>query len=49
LVNSQAEDEQASYLQQVLDVLSHAKLYGNLENYHFFTPQVIFLGVMVST
>jgi len=38
----------ASYLQQVLEVLSQEKLYGNLEKCHF-TSQVMFLGYVAST
>ena len=48
LVYSQGEKEHASHLQQVLEVLSQEKLYGNLEKCHFFTPQVVFLGYVVS-
>jgi len=35
LVYSQDEDEHASHLQQVFDVLPHEKLYGNLEKCQF--------------
>ena len=45
LVYSRSEEEHASHLHQVLSILSQEKLYGNLEKCHFFTPQVIFLGV----
>jgi len=38
----------ASHLQQVLEVLSQEKFYGNLEKCHFFTSQVMFLGYEVS-
>jgi len=36
------------YLLQVLQILAQEKLYGNLEKCHLFTPQVIFLGYVVS-
>ena len=48
LVYSKGEREYVSHLQQVLQVLSQEKLYGNLENCHFFTSQVVFLGYVVS-
>ena len=47
LVYSQGEEEHANHLQQVLEVLSQEKLYGNLEKCHFFIPQVVFLGYVV--
>jgi len=31
-----------------LSILAQEKLYGNLEKCHFFTPQVIFSGYVVS-
>ena len=48
LVYSRSEEEHASHLHHVLSILSQEKLYGNLEKCHFFTPQVIFLGHVVS-
>jgi len=48
LVYNQNEEEHASHLHQVWSILSQEKLYGNLEKCHFFTPQVIFLGYVVS-
>jgi len=48
LVYSHDEEEHASYLHQVLSILAQEKLYGNLEKCHLFTPQVIFLGYVVS-
>ena len=48
LVYRQDEVEHASYFQQVLDVLSHEKLYGNLPKYHLFTPHVVFLAHVLS-
>jgi len=48
LVYSRSEKEHASHLHQVLSILAQEKLYGNLEKCHFFTPQVIFLGYVVS-
>ena len=48
LVYSRSETEHASHLHQVLSILAQEKLYGNLEKCHFFTPQVIFLGYVVS-
>jgi len=48
LVYSWSEEEHASHLYQVLSILAQGKLYRNLKKYHFFTPQVIFLGYVVS-
>ena len=48
LIYSKSEEEHVGHLHQVLDILSQEKLYGNLEKSHFFTPQVIFLGYVVS-
>ena len=48
LVYSKTEEEHAHHLYQVLSILSHEKLYGNLEKCHFFISQVIFLGYIVS-
>jgi len=48
LVYSKSEEEHAHHLHQVLSILSQKKLYGNLEKCHFFSPQVIFLGYVVS-
>jgi len=48
LVYNWSEEEHASHLHQVLSILSQENLYGNLEKCHFFTPQVIFLGYVVS-
>jgi len=48
LVYSKSEEEHVHHLHQVLSILSQEKLYGNLEKCHFFTPQVIFLGYVVS-
>jgi len=31
-----------------LQVLSQERIYGNLKKCHFFTPQVVFLGYVVS-
>jgi len=45
LIYNRSEEEHASHLHQVLSILAQEKLYGNLEKCHFFTPQVIFLGV----
>ena len=42
------EEEHDNHLYQVLSILAQEKLYGNLEKCHFFTPQVIFLGYVVS-
>jgi len=48
LVYSRCEEEHASDLHQVLSILAQEKLYGNVNKCHFFTPQVIFLGYVVS-
>ena len=48
LVYSQSEEEHVTHLHQVLSILTQEKLYGNLEKCHFFTPEVIFLGYVVS-
>ena len=48
LIYSQSEEDHATHLCQVLSILSEEKLYGNLENCHFFTSQVMFLGYVVS-
>ena len=48
LVYSRCEEEHATHLREVLRILAQEKLYGNLEKCHFFTPQVIFLGYVVS-
>jgi len=48
LVYSRDEQEHVDHLHQVLSILAQEKLYGNLEKCHFFTPQVIFLGYVVS-
>jgi len=45
---SRNEEEHASHLHQVLSILAQEKLYGNLEKCHFFTPQVTFLGYVIS-
>jgi len=48
LIYSQDEVMHTSHFQQLLEVLSQEKLYGNLEKCHFFTSQVMFLGYVVS-
>ena len=48
LVYSQNEEDHATHLRQVLQILSNEKLYGNLEKCQFFTSQVMFLGYVVS-
>ena len=49
LVYSKTEEEHAKHLQQVLEILSQEQLYGNMEKCYFFTPQVVFLGFIVSS
>ena len=48
LVYSQSEEDHATHLRQVLQILSNEKLYGNLEKCQFFTSQVMFLAYVVS-
>ena len=48
LVYSQSEEEHTEHFHEVLSTLTREKLYGNLEKCHFFSPQVIFLGYIVS-
>jgi len=48
LIYNRGEMEHVNHLQQVLQVLSQEKPYGNLEKCHFFTSQVVFLGYVVS-
>ena len=49
LVYNRTQEHHAKHLQRVLSILAHEKLSGNLEKCHFFTPQVIFHGYVVST
>jgi len=42
-----SEEEHALY--QVLSILSYEKLIGNLEECYIFSPQVIFLGYVMSS
>ena len=48
LVYSRGEEEHSKHLHEVLSVLAQEQLYGNLEKCHFYSPQVKFLGYMVS-
>ena len=48
LVYSRDEQDHANHLHQVLNILAQEELYGDLEKCHSFTPQVIFLGYVVS-
>jgi len=48
LIYNRSEEDHAQHLYEVLTILSKEKLYGNLEKCHFFTPQVVFLGYVVS-
>ena len=48
LVYSRSEEDHATHLHQVLQILAEEKLYGNLEKCQFFTSQVMFLGYVVS-
>ena len=48
LISSQSEEDHVQHLHEVLTILSNEKLYENLEKCHFFTPQVVFLGYVVS-
>ena len=43
-----SEEDHATHLRQVLQILSQEQLYGNLEKCQFFTSQVMFLGYVVS-
>ncbi|XP_019106162.2 uncharacterized mitochondrial protein AtMg00860-like [Beta vulgaris subsp. vulgaris] len=43
------EIEHVKHLEQVFRVLISKCLYGNLEKYHFFSSQVVFLGFIVSS
>jgi len=47
LMYSQDEQGRAGHLHQVFSILAQEKFYGNLEKYHFFTSQVIFLEYVV--
>ena len=49
LIYSRSEEDHVQHLHEVLTILSNEKLYGNLGKCHFFTPQVVFLGYVVST
>ena len=48
LIYSRSEEEHVQHLREVLTILSNEKLYGNLEKCYFFTPQVVFVGYVVS-
>ena len=48
LVYSRGEEEHSQHLHEVLSVLAQEQLYGNFEKCHFFSPQVKFLGYVVS-
>ena len=48
LVYSKNEHEHQDHLTQVMLVLEREKLFGNLKKCSFFTPEVTFLGYIVS-
>ena len=48
LVYNQSEREHVDHLKQVFKVLRRQKLYAKIEKCEFFTPQLTFLGHMVS-
>jgi len=48
LVYSRNERDQKDHLRQVFQVLSGQKLYAKMEKCQFFTPQLTFLGYVVS-
>ncbi|KAJ0495336.1 putative nucleotidyltransferase, Ribonuclease H [Helianthus annuus] len=48
LVYSESVEQHLDHLRQVFGVLREQKLYANLKKCHFFSPEVIFLGYIVS-
>jgi len=48
LISSEAEDEHASHLKQVIQVLEMEKPYGNLKKCTFFTHEVTYLRYIVT-
>ncbi|KAM0066873.1 putative nucleotidyltransferase, Ribonuclease H [Helianthus debilis subsp. tardiflorus] len=48
LVYSKDEQEHRDHLQQLFEVLAQERLFGNQEKCEFFSPQVTFLGYLIS-
>jgi len=48
LVYSQNEKEHMDHLKQIFEVLRRQKIYSKIEKCEFFTPQLTFLGYVVS-
>ena len=48
MIYSKNEYEHQDHLTQVMLVLEREKLFGNLKKYAFFTPEVTFLGYIVT-
>ena len=48
LIYSKDEHEHQDHLTQVMLILEHEKLFGNLKKCAFFTPTVTFLGYIVT-
>jgi len=48
LIYNKSEQEHLDHLPQVMMVLDHEKLFRNLKKCTFFTPEVTFLGYIVS-
>jgi len=48
LIYSRSEEEHLDHLTQVMLVLDEQKLFGNLKKCTFFTPEITFLGYIVS-
>jgi len=48
LIYNQSEKEHLDHLNQIMMVLDKVKLFGNLKKYTFFTPEVTFLGYIIT-
>jgi len=48
LIYSQSEKEHLEHLTQIMMVLEKEKLFGNLKQCTFFTPEVTFLGYIIT-
>jgi len=48
LIHNKLEEEHLDHLAQVMLVLDHEKLFGNLKKCTFFTQEVTFLGYIIS-
>ena len=48
LIYSKTEKEHYDHLNEIMEVLNHEKLFGNLRKCTFFTNEVILLGYFVT-